>query len=1016
MTAPDVKAQVKETLDILRYDEQKAFKRSFELIKIFGEDPDFAEEFIENEGLSVLVNLLKTTKGAAQGYVLAALRALLLYVNAIEEVVQSPDLVERLYLLLGATEQGQKVNLNVAKQTLEIFIVLIGMLEIGHKLVHKAAKHKRADSQPYQYVANLLVCPDLLVVRNSLTFLNMLLTKRKDISEKKWKKLVFILKEAGVLNKAKELVTVEDDSIKKQLTLFQKLAGVTIPLSFFEAEQWKSRFEEMKKQFETVSESLFVLQQQQPKIRLMKLELQKAQETVQALAAMYKVSPNFHPTKRAEGNIDFGGLQTESVPDITESPAMKSLRDLLFEKIVSSDEYKGKVAKMAGLTGGGRKAGSKIVDVFDGLDDDEEFDVPPPRRKGKVIDDDDDDGPPPDSDDEPPPDDDDLPPDEDEPPPDESDDDVGPPDPSGKPRAPKPPKPNKGKGPGKGGKAGSGAGGSAPGGGGGEGGESQVQGDHPASATGGPGIGAASKENPSAGVAQLTAGGQPITQEGTVPAGTDNTTALPQTPGSPTAAGGGPPPPPPPRPPGGPPPPGPPPPPGVGVPVPAPAPGAWGAAPTWGAPAAAAGPAAVYYKGTAPTKKMRPFHWDKFKIESEKAFWNRIHNGDIDCGYDYEEFENMFSQKEVEKKEKKEVVVKIQLMDAKKFQNISIMLHKMPKIPQIQRAVFDLDDSLIAKDSLEAMIAQVPSMEESKEFNANKDKKPVEEYEPPEQFFAMILGTTEFQKRCQAWLFTRDWADNMANIMKPIDRLRVAVAAVRGSKHLPYIMGVILGFGNMMNYGNNLKGNAPGFHFNTLNKLDASKDKSGKISMFQYLITTIQHHHPEALEFGDEVSAVLNNITTIKSEDIEKSVKDATDALNRFRQQVKTVKEKLEKEGASRDDIFIVRMTAFYVQAEEQLKTLTEIQTQLRDNFIDILEWWSCPAKMLKEPKPEEFFNEFVPFVVKFKALTAEYFKEKKKREKKKGETLAAGKGKPADGSDVMTAIVNSLSEKLVTG
>jgi hypothetical protein len=412
---------------------------------------------------------------------------------------------------------------------------------------------------------------------------------------------------------------------------------------------------------------------------------------------------------------------------------------------------------------------------------------------------------------------------------------------------------------------------------------------------------------------------------------------------------------------------------------------------------------------------MRPFHWENFKIENDKAFWNKVHTGEVDCTYNYEEFENMFSQKELEKKEAKPVIVKIQLMDSKKFQNISIMLHKMPKIPQIQRAVIDLDDALIAKDSLEAMIAQVPTAEDAKEFNAQKDKKPVEEYEPPEQFFAMAMSTTEFQKRCQAWLFTRDWADTLANVEKPINRLATAVQSVRSSKHMSYIMGLILGFGNMMNHGNNLKGNAPGFHFNTLNKLDASKDKSGKISMFQYLITTIQEAHPEALDFGEEVKDVLNNVTTIKSEDVEKSVKDATDALNKFRMQVKTVKEKLEKEGASRDDVFIVRMTSFYIQAEEQLKMLQEKQTQLRNNFIDVLEWWSCPAKMLKDPKPEEYFAEFVPFVVKFRSLTAEYFKEKKKQAKrgmKLGGDVAGGKGQ----EDVMQAIVTSLQEKLVTG
>eukprot|EP00760_Papus_ankaliazontas_P034610 PhM_4_TR728/c1_g1_i1/m.47932 len=1036
---------VKEALDILKYDEQKSFKLSFELSTTFAKDGDFAEEFIERDGLSVLISLLKSTKGAFQGYVLAALRSLLLYVNAIDEVAQNPDLVDRLYVLLGTQpESGQKANLNVQKQTLEIFIVIIGMLDDGHKLVNHAAKLRRADTQPYGFIAALLLSPDLLVVRNSLTFLNMLLTKRKACSDKKLKKLIFRLDQGGVMHNVRQLVTVEDDIVKKQLTVFQKLTNVSIPQSFYEAEQWKTKYDSMKKEFDSINETLFVLRQQQPKYLLLKRELARAHETIDALSLMYNTSPNYHPTGRADGKDAYQGIKTVDISQIMENAKVSELRSHIFNRFIEAPEFKEKITKIAvamgGRRGGGGGGGGPVFrDPFDGLDD-IEFEEDRPRRgrggrgaKGRLPVDSDSDVPPPDSDDDlPPPDsDDDLPPPD-------SDDDLPPPD-SDDDAPPGGAKPRRVGGQ-KGGKARKGVAGGADGG-------DDVDVGAPGAGgvkdTGGPT--AAGSDGAGTGVAGGVATGEPQQEgggvaQGTVPsaagAGAVTNTAAdaPPSDDAATAAVGS-----------------------VDATAqeaapyyadPAAAAQAYDysqpqaaydpnqAAPTYdysqyqqpaqySYPTAAAGygggyaaaapatPEIQYWKGPAPTKKMRVFHWDKFKVENDFAFWNKIHNGDIDCSYNYDEFESMFSQKETTAKEKKPVVVKVQLIEAKKFQNISIMLHKLPKIPQIQRGVLDLDDDMIPKESLEAMIAQSPQPEDVKDFTSKQDKKPVEEYEPPEQFFAMVMSTTEFEKRCRAWLFTRDWEENIVSAMKPITRVATAIHDVRQCKSLPYILGLILGFGNMMNCGNKAKGNAPGFHYNTLSKLDTLKDKSGKVSLFSYLVTTVQMQNPSAMEFPEEVKTCLNNVVSVKSDDIEKSVKEASEMLTRFRMQVKTVKDKLLQEGAGEDDVFIVRMTAFYKKAEAELAELQDVVNKLKADFKDVLEWWSCPSRMLSDPKPEEFFSEFVPFVQKFKALAADYVKEKKKQAKK-GQKLGADKA--AGDGDVMGAIVTQLQEKLVTG
>ena len=972
--SPGPHAAVREALDVLLYDDPSGPKKRKTIVELqqLVQKADFAEQFLEEDGLNVIVQQVKQTSGNIQGALLTVLKHLLVYVNAIEQVAESPDLVEKIYGLLIPSSDGTPVSLSVAKPTLEILIVICGVLETGHKLINQAAKKRiGVGLQPYSPLIPLLSCDEFTTIHSTLVFMNMLLKKKKAAADLKAKKLYFRWKECGIISLLQRIASMEDEEIQKQLSLLQRMANFTIPRSWEEASKFKQMYEEAKRKLDVSTEALFVYQQQQAKMRLLKMELQRAQETLRALSIILPASSTaYHPSRRFRdgGGLPAGALVSTALEPIDATQASKDISDVrrkVFDHFVQSSDFRPLVEKVVGPSFAGRAGrGARRYDddMIMAPDDDE---APPPS------DDEPDEPPPPDDDDDAPP--------------PADDDDDGPSVPGGT-----------GKSSG-GTRRGPGAGQRRQGGGGGAGGPDDDDVPPPADDDEAPRApsaptGTAGASSP----AHVDPSAAPRLGEIDATAAAVASPPSPSAPvvATPTAAPGGAPPLP-----------------GKAPPPPPPPPGKRGGIPPPpGARAGASGPAApkdtrVFYRGPAPQKKMKPLHWDKIDLPDTGAtVWHRIYAGsDIDTTFDYEEFENLFSQKEVEaKKEVAPKPKKIMLLEEGIHRNLSIVLHKLPSIPNVQRALNELDGEVLNREALVAMAAQAPTDEVKKAFLANATKKPEDEYEPPEKYMAMMLTMPEFKKRVTCWLFTMEWGDSTQAVMKPILRLSEAISAVLESPSLPFYLGLLLGFGNMMNYGDARKGNAAAISLGLLGKLELTKDNRGKTSIVGHLFHTIKTHHPSALSLPDELKPLTNNLTQIKWEDVEKSVKEAEAAVQIFQTQCAAVKRKLVEVGSDRDDPFIPITTEFYSVASSELKKIQDDFALLKEQHLKLLQYFGITDV---KKKPEEIFSELVPFVDKMRKAAQDLAKDSR-RNAKKGQKLGDGQ---------LSDVVGKLQEQIAS-
>lgn len=336
-------------------------------------DESFAEAFVEADGIGVLCDLMNTVKGNTLGHLIADVRSAVMAPGGIDYVRETPDIVSRIYRIVAGK---QPPSIPVAKSCLELIIVVVSVLDEGHKLVNDAAKGKHEKSakgkedQPYMNLIALLGSADLHVVERTLMLLNLLMRKRKAAGEKKAQKLLFRWKMGGLVKFMTALNDSQYGPIKKQLEIFQATSNITIPGSWFEAQTWKDKFADVKKKYEDAQEQLFMLMQQQPRIQLLTLEVAKCHHTIAELAKLAGQSPAIHPHARhdSEAFVNSGTLEQ----------AFGSVNE------INAKNPGGRGGGRGGAGGGGRGGGKHGGGDWADSDDD----APPPPPPGLLDDDD----------------------------------------------------------------------------------------------------------------------------------------------------------------------------------------------------------------------------------------------------------------------------------------------------------------------------------------------------------------------------------------------------------------------------------------------------------------------------------------------------------------------------------------------------------------------------------------------------------------------------------------------------
>uniref|UniRef100_F7BC74 FH2 domain-containing protein n=1 Tax=Monodelphis domestica TaxID=13616 RepID=F7BC74_MONDO len=315
--------------------------------------------------------------------------------------------------------------------------------------------------------------------------------------------------------------------------------------------------------------------------------------------------------------------------------------------------------------------------------------------------------------------------------------------------------------------------------------------------------------------------------------------------GPPPSAGTPPPPPPlpipPPLPSTGPPPPPPPAPPGIGTPPPPP--------PFFGGNTSFS--QIPRKPAIEPSCPMKPLYWTRIQISggsqsTTPTLWDSLEEPDIQ---DPSEFEYLFSKDTIQQKkkplsesfEKKTKVKKIvKLLDGKRSQTVGILISSLHlEMKDIQQAIFNVDDSVVDLETLEALYENRAQKDElikiRKHYETSKEEE-LKLLDKPEQFLYELAQIPNFAERAQCIIFRSVFSEGITSVHRKVEIITRASKGLLDMKSVKDILALILAFGNYMNGGNRTRGQADGYSLEILPKLKDVKSRDNGINLVDYVV------------------------------------------------------------------------------------------------------------------------------------------------------------------------------------
>jgi hypothetical protein len=161
------------------------------------------------------------------------------------------------------------------------------------------------------------------------------------------------------------------------------------------------------------------------------------------------------------------------------------------------------------------------------------------------------------------------------------------------------------------------------------------------------------------------------------------------------------------------------------------------------------------------------------------------------------------------------------VLDVKRSNAISILLSQMPSIGEIVAAIWALDDAVLSRDNIDALLLQMPSPEETalvQTVTAEAGGAELVTWDKPERFVLELANIPQAAERLKLWQLRHNCSDRVRSVKGTCELISSAFQQLRTSTALVAFVSVALSVGNFMNHGH-LRGNAIAFELSTLNML-----------------------------------------------------------------------------------------------------------------------------------------------------------------------------------------------------
>jgi hypothetical protein len=239
---------------------------------------------------------------------------------------------------------------------------------------------------------------------------------------------------------------------------------------------------------------------------------------------------------------------------------------------------------------------------------------------------------------------------------------------------------------------------------------------------------------------------------------------------------------------------------------------------------------------------MKNVHWEKFLLpplfRRKKMIWDIIGDAPIDPTALEEAFASpQTSQKFLNKASSAaKQSARRSVLDDKRQKAIGIMLTKLPIAPTIKSAIYSMDIGQMNLDQLLLLEQHFPTSEEILKVRSLLDAGAsiAKSLTREERFIATMSGLKHGALRLKVWLFQLTFDEKVDEFLPQLDALTDIWSHIQNCGSFHVFMGVLRGTGNFMNHGTR-KAPASAFNLDVLIKLTDTRNKTGNLTLFDYL-------------------------------------------------------------------------------------------------------------------------------------------------------------------------------------
>jgi hypothetical protein len=409
-----------------------------------------------------------------------------------------------------------------------------------------------------------------------------------------------------------------------------------------------------------------------------------------------------------------------------------------------------------------------------------------------------------------------------------------------------------------------------------------------------------------------------------------------------------------------------------------------------------------------PTKKMKALHWkpiitgekNKQSTAAKNSIW-----ASIDGGYatalreiSIADFEDKFTSAppkakipsddpEAAAKAQREANKPQRLLDPNRHNQLSIMLSKMPALPEMKKALLNLDSTVLKPEQIESLHKNMFTTEDIETVKSSG--LPKDRLLAPEQWILEMSTIPQLAARIECWRFSQIFQDEFITVVRPLARLETACQEIRESKLLKHFFTYILVVGNHLN-GGTARGRADGFDIESLGKLFRIKDADGTGSLMDYLLNFMMK------KFGEDVvanlRAELSTLTESKNSSLRAIAGDAKKLLGKINLTLKMQSLVLAQQIPG--DKFEQVLGSFALDAEHKVKALDSRATTSLKAFGDLVRYLEphLDDGQVDKVQTEEWLPLIDEFVTSLITVRNNQIKKKEtaEREAKSAANLAA--------------------------